>query len=123
MYRLSLERHHLARGEDAPWGARPLIHFDELAGLDAMLELGPDRRERERAHPQSQRIAEQRPFVDDRRALEIAVLPERHRRVRRDSRHVRRQVVRSLLGRAHYVGGLIAEGVGHLAVLAPHLVR
>ena len=92
-----------------------------------MLELRLDRGQGDRAHPSRQRIPEQRALVDDRRALEIAVLRERHRGVRRDGRHVqapgRGPVARALVRRLHHVGGLIAEGLGHLAVLALHLLR
>ena len=33
------------------------------------------------------------------------------------------QIVRPLVGRVHHVGGLIAEGLGHLAVLSLHVLR
>ena len=73
-------------------------------------------------HRPRERIPQQRPFVDDRLALQVPVLRVRDGGARRHLRHVVFAAARALPRRLHDAGRLIAVGLRQRAMAALHLL-
>ena len=122
--RLSLELDHRRRGERAPWRAWLLLDGDEFASLDPAIDLLLDVVEARLPHRPLQRVSQNRPFFDDRFALQIAVARKRDGL----PRHVilltlvLHVVHGPVLGRFNDVRRLVPETLGELLVAALHLL-
>jgi hypothetical protein len=132
---LAIERHQLRRGEPSSRGAGDLFHDDELAAAKPTVELGPQVGDGWPAHGLHQRVAQERPLVDNSVAFEppIArrrdgplgrgayggVTAARSGRLKRPHDHLHGGAV---TGSLNHTVGLVAESGGQLAVPALHLL-
>jgi len=76
--RLSLQLHHRGRGERPTRSACLLLDGDEVASLDATIDLLLHILDARLSERSLQRIPQDRPFVHDGLALQIAIACERH---------------------------------------------
>jgi len=76
--RLSLELHHRGRGERPTWRAWLLLDGDEFASLHTTIDLLLDVLDARLSERSFQRVPQDRPFVHDSFALQIAIACERH---------------------------------------------
>ncbi len=122
--RLSLELHHRGRGERPTWRAWLLLDGDEFASLDAAIDLLLDLVDARLSERSLQRVAQDRPFLHDGFALQIAIARERDGRPR-DSRALTLvlDVMRTaLLGGFNDLRRLVAKPLGELLMAPLHLL-
>jgi hypothetical protein len=121
--RLSLELHHRGRRDGPTWHAWLVLDLDEFASLNASVDLVPDVVDARVSERSLQRIAQDRPFLHDRLALQIAIAREGDGPLRkvRLPMLVLNSIGATVLRRFYDMRRLVTETVGEILVATLHL--
>jgi hypothetical protein len=120
---LWLELHHRGRREGPTWRAWLVLDLDEFASLNAPLDFVPDVVDARVSTRSLQRIAQDRPFLHDRLALQIAIARKGDGPPRdiQPLMLVLNSMGATVLRGFNNVGGLVTEPIGEILVAPLHL--